>query len=637
MKQLKFYQYKYIRTFLLLLVFSMPFLAGGWSSAEDTGVSNKSSQGVVATAHPLATAAGVEMLQKGGNAIDAAVAAAFAIGVVEPDGSGIGGGGGMVIRLAKENKVIFINYYQSASWSIDQLNYNFVEDRKSAKAILVPGTVAGLTKAHELYGSLPLSEILAPAVRYAEEGFEIDATLGSLILDNTEDLSRYSSTAAIYTSEGFPRMEGELLVQKDLGYTLRKISEKGRDGFYKGEIAETMVREIREAGGMLTMEDLERYDARVEPAVKGTYRGYDIYAAGLPQSGASIIQSLNMLEFRNLASLGHYSVSTESAHFLAEIFRRVYADRTAYMADPRYSFTPLLGLISKDYARTRYLDIDMNASNPPEYRKTKEGNPVPYNTGSKTTNNDIPPVTNDGKVFTDDPDDEGTSQRDGWGDDQFDSWGKKKKGNQKKDNKKNTKKETDSTSKDLDTEYDGHTTHLSVIDREGNMVSLTQTLGTFFGSFFTTAGVLYNSSMSNYSETMKLNSVEPGKQPRSSISPLIVLKDNKPFLIAGSPGAGRIITTVVQLVSNVIDFKMDAEAANDAPRLFLQKNDDFLRMEKRFTEEVKEGLKQKGHKLRIYGDYDLFFGGASLITIDPVTGVATGSADPRRGGNAIGL
>ncbi len=628
-------RFLYILLFTITLHLSVKHTVG--QTPDETQQSNYSEgkEGMVATAHPLATKAAYDILKMGGNAVDAAVAAAFTIGVVEPDGSGIGGGGGMVIYLAKEKKTIFINYYQKASEKIKDLNYDPDSDGKSAKAILVPGTVAGLTKALEEYGTLSLSTVLQPAIKYAEEGFPIDRTLASLILDNVELLQKYETTSSIYLPEGFPMMEGEIVSQPDLAATLNIIAEKGRAGFYEGAIAEKMVNDVTAAGGKLTLNDLKKYEAVVTQPVQGTYRGYKIISAGLPQSGPSIIQAMNMLEKKNLKSMGHFKDNPETLHLLAETLRRVYADRTAYMADPKFEKVPLSGLISKEFARVRFEDIDVNYANPPEYRKTKEGNPIAFDEidSEKET---VVTDEEEKEYFGDDADDESytTPQRN---ENLFDSWGRVKK-----ESIKENKKETKSPAKkkeieELEREYDGHTTHLSVIDKDGNAVALTQTLGTFFGSGFISAGVLFNCSMSNYSVNLALNMVKPGKQPRTSIAPTIVLKDDKPFLVVGSPGATRIIATVVQMLVNVIDFDMGVIEANDAPRIFCQKFDDYLHLENRIPEAVQAGLNKKGHSLRVHGDYDLFFGGVQMIFIDPVTGKLYGSADIRRGGSALGF
>lgn len=627
---------KYFTTFLISLYLLVPINIGiaQYEAKYQHNNYAEGSNGLIATAHPLATEAGYEMLKLGGNAIDAAVAAAFAIGVVEPDGSGIGGGGGMVIYLHKEKKNIFINYYQTASEKINEINFDSERDRRSAKSILVPGTVAGLTEALSKYGTLPLSTVLKSAIKYAAEGFSIDRTLASLILDNVELLQLFEPTSSIYLYEDFPKMEGEILIQKDLAQTLSTIAERGKAGFYEGEIAEKIVSDITTSGGKVTLNDLKNYKPIISEAVVGSYRGYKVVSAGLPQSGPTVIQSLNMLEKKNLNQMGHFSKSAETLHLLAETLRRTYADRSAYMADPRFETVPLEGLLSKNYARVRFEDIDENYANPPEYRKTKEGNPFAFSNRSEQDNTRV--VDNKNEYFSDDDDDEQdySSQKK---EDIFDSWGRVKKKSKTERTPIQQKTEPKKDVEELEQEFDGHTTHLSVIDKEGNIVSLTQTLGTFFGSGFTSAGVLFNCSMTNYSANLPLNAVKPGKQPRTSIAPTILLKDDKPFMVVGSPGATRIISTVVQLIVNVVDFQMNVMDANSAPRMFCQKFDDYLHLESRFSDEVVTAIKKKGHNVRLQGDYDLFFGGAQMILVDWDNKKFYGSADVRRGGSALGL
>ncbi|MCU0412582.1 MAG: gamma-glutamyltransferase family protein [Bacteroidetes bacterium] len=633
-------------------------------------------KGMATTAHPLASQAAIEMLQRGGNAVDAAVAAAFAIGVVEPDGSGLGGGGGMLVYLASERKPVYVNFYVQASARVNEISYNPQTDSRSAKAILVPGTVAGLTLALKQFGTLSLAVVMAPAIRYAEEGFPIDQTLSQIILDNVDFLQKYESTASLYLKDGFPLMEGDTLRQPELAQTLKAIAQQGSDGFYKGPIAQALASAVQQQGGMLTAEDLAAYQPVVSEPVSGTYRGYDIISASAPQSGVTIIQALNMLEREDLAALGHYSSSADALHIMAEVMRRAYADRTAFLDDPRFGSIPIRGMTSKAFAEVRYNDINRAMAEPKEYRKTKAGNPSPFETAAPARTPRSVPGTEE-RMEIDDEDHEGTGRMTRKSDDLFDRWGAKKKTPVKKEaatkkesetkkekgveeegpeieqeaslvrdderprtyasdakplrRTKRTAAETPETSKE-----GGHTTHLSVIDNAGNVVTLTQTLGTFFGSGLTAEGVLLNCGMSNFSTSLAINSIGPNRQPRSSIAPTIVMKDGKPFLSVGSPGAARIQATIIELIVNVIDYGMDAGEANKAARFFCQKNDDYLHLESRISTDVQDGLRKKGHALRVYGDYDLFFGGAQLILVDPKTGKLFGSADPRRGGVAIG-
>lgn len=551
---------------------------------------------MVATAHPLATQAAMEMFQKGGNAVDAAVAAAFAIGVVEPDGSGLGGGGGMLIRL-KNGESVYLNYYGESSSRVQEAGFVYGKDNQTAKAILVPGTVAGLTTALSRYGTLPLTTILEPAIRYAEGGFLIDETLSRIILDNTNLVQSHPSTASIYLRDGFPRTEGDTIRQAELAITLKTIAEQGQSGFYTGPIAQSIIDEIVKCGGMMTLDDFGKYQPMISEPLRGSYRGYDVLSAPPPHSGVTIIEALNILANSDLWKLGYYANSAESFHMLAETVRRAYADRTSFLADPRFEYVPVKGLISREFAKTRFDDISMTAVSPPEYRKTTSGTPAKFDV------NEMSPAGADSL-------------------------------------RKPVKSDTLKVRKAVDREAPrepagGHTTQISVTDHDGNMVSLTQTLGTFFGSATTASGVLLNNGMSNFASTARVNMVQPNKQPRSSIAPSILLKDGKPFMVAGSPGAARIPATVVTLIVNAVDYGLDAEKTNSAPRFLCQRSDQFLSLEARFSTEAQDGMKKKGHQLQLYGDFDLFFGGAQIILVDS-SGTMYGSADPRRGGTAMG-
>ncbi len=615
---------------LVVLFLCLPFIL----FSQDYSIV-KGTEGMASTAHPLASQTAVEILKKGGNAVDAAVAAAFVIGVVEPDGSGIGGGGGMLIYMAKTQQSFYINYYAKSPQSINR-RYDSETERHSGKSICIPGTVAGLTLALEKFGSLPLSTVLEPAIRYAKDGFPIDGTLASLILDNTETLTIDQETANVYLDEGFPKMEGDLLIQTKLAETLEAISKNGHDGFYKGAVAQAIVDGVKERGGTLEMKDLENYKAELGYPLKGSYRGYEILSAGVPQAGSSIIQGLNILENVDLRRLGHYTQSSKTLHYIAETFRKVYTDRYYFVGDPNYFDVPLNGLMSKEYGTKRFNDINPYYPDPKSYRDTEMGTPGKYNNVQYSEKKAEKIVT-----FGDEDNDASFDDYD-----EFDSWGESNedqgnyidsvyqaKSKKKKEKRKKRKKEDMPV---LDVEHDGSTTHLCVIDKDGNAVSLTQTLGTFFGSAQTVAGVLLNCGMSNFSTSDNPNILKKNKQPRSSISPTIVLRNDKPYLLVGSPGGSRIIATVLQVLVNVLDFDMDVEEANRAPRFYTQKWEDYLHLESGISEDVIKELKKMGHSLRIYSGRDLFFGGVQMIKIDPVNGEYSGSADIRRGGIVVG-
>ena len=608
-------------------------------------------RGLAVTSHPRATEAATEMLRKGGNAVDAAVAAAFALGVVEPDASGLGGGGGMVIYLRKDDSAHFIDYYGKAPKRVGELkNSDRASDRHTARSILVPGTVAGLALALERFGSLPLATVIQPAIRCARDGFALDETLGSLILDNSEMLGKNEATAAVFLENGFPRMVGDTLKQPELANTLAEIANRGTAGFYEGPVAKMLVDGIAAGGGVLTLEDLRDYRAVLAEPLRGTYRDCEIISANVPLAGGSVIEAMNILENADLRSMGHYTASAATLHLIAETLRRIYADRTALVGDPGFSYIPINGIISKAYAAGRFYDIDQSKVSPPRYRDTQAGNPARFDKEGA----ERPRVAKGQREKPGDIGDDGDfgkSRYGTWAEDAFDSFGastgkpsarardttaaKPAKGRRAG----NRGADGDSThSRDDDPEplEAAHTTHLSIVDAAGNAVSLTQTLGTFFGSTQTVAGVLMNCGMTNFSATGKVNSVEPEKRPRSSISPTIVLKNGVPFLVVGTPGASRITSTTVELLVNLIDFDMDAAEANSAPRFYCSKYEDFLHLEGGIGEPVREKLEKMGHSLRVHDGIDLYFGGAHIIRIDPKSGAVCGAADPRRSGTAGG-
>jgi gamma-glutamyltranspeptidase / glutathione hydrolase len=626
-----------VLTLILLVGLTAGTLAQTSSTKDHAAVSKEA---MATTAHPLATAAAVQMLRQGGNAVDAAVAAAFAIGVVEPDGSGIGGGGGMVIYLAQAKRAVYINYYQRSSEAVTSISYNPQTDNRSAKAVLVPGTVDGLITALEKYGTLPLGKVLEPAIRYADEGFAIDATLAQIILDNTTFLQKYPSTAATFLRDGFPMSEGDTLVQKDLAATLRDIAARGRAGFYDGRVAATLVKDVNENGGALTLADLRKYKSIVSEPVRGNYRGYEVLSANAPQSGAFVVESLNILENADLHAMGNYAHSTDAMHLMAETLRRAYADRGAFLDDPSFEHVPVRGLTSKAYAASRYHDIDMTAVTPSEYRKTKAGNPLNYENSGSTSQEKSKTIRPSGDDSWGDTDTDELIPATTKDNDIFDSWGGKRSKRAENHNADTVTADSSGDNQNRkempDPPEGGHTTHLAVMDKDGNTVSLTQTLGTFFGSGLYSAGVMLNCGMANFSTTTAVNAVKPDKQPRSSIAPTIILKDGQPVIAVGSPGAARIIATVVELIVNMIDYGMPVDEANNAPRFLCLKSDDYLSLESRIDKTVQDGLEKRGHRLKVFGEMDLFFGGAQIIMYDPVTKTYYGSADPRRGGVAIG-
>lgn len=528
----------------------------------------KGMNGVVAAAKPEASNVGVEILKQGGNAIDAAVATGFALGVLEPNASGLGGGGFMLIRFAETGEEVLIDFRETAPGNATDDMYKLNEDGKPAddtykvggKAVGVPGEVAGLLTALEKYGTMSREDVLKPSIDIAESGIPVTVNLESIIQNNFEKLNKFDESKELYLKDGLPYELGDTIKNPDLANTLKMIAKEGKDGFYKGDIAKAIVDEVQNSGGIITEKDLANYEVKMREPVKGTYRGYEIVSAPPASSGGThIIELLNIMENYDLKSLGFNTA--ESWHAWAEGMKLIFADRSEYMGDTDFVDVPLVGLTSKDYAKTQFERIDMNKSS----EETKAGEPWKYESGS--------------------------------------------------------------------------TTHFSVMDKEGNMVSVTKSINYFFGSGITVTdtGIVLNNHMADF--TLKpgtKNSIEPGKRPLSSMSPSMILKDGKPYATIGSPGATRIITTVALSISNIIDHGMDIQEAIIAPRIINYPGGP-LKMEGRIPQEVRDGLIEKGHELEIKDDFAPYFGGVHGVIMNEETRELHGGADPRRDGQAAGF
>jgi gamma-glutamyltranspeptidase/glutathione hydrolase len=497
--------------------------------------------GMVVAQEARAARIGVEMLDRGGNAVDAAVAVGFALAVTYPRAGNIGGGGFMVIHLAKDNRDIAIDYRETAPAAATPTMFldangepDAAKSRDSGLAVGVPGTVAGLALAQQKYGSgrLSLADLMAPAIDLAFKGFTVEDDTADSLPRARERLARWRSTSGILLKNGGqPLQEGDRLIQFDLADTLRAIAQNGPRAFYEGPTAARIADAVRNAGGIMTKDDLKNYRALERPVVRGTYRGYDIVSMPPPSSGGvHLIEMLNILEGDDLGKLGR---GEKSLHLLIEAMKRAYADRAVYMGDPDAVTMPIAGLTSKKYAASLRATINDKA----------------------TPAVDIRP----GKL----PDNEGKN-----------------------------------------------TTHFSVIDRDGNAVSNTYTLNFSYGLGLIAdgTGVLLNNELDDFTAKpgasnafglvgYMANLPGPNKRPLSSMTPAIVLKDGKPFLITGSPGGSRIITAVLQVITNVIDFKMPIADAVTAPRLHHQWQPDQVFVEPGFNPDWLDALAARGHKI----------------------------------------
>jgi len=530
---------------------------------------------MVVSASELASQVGINILKKGGNAVDASVAVGFALAVTYPAAGNIGGGGFMVIRL-NDGATTSIDYREKAPSSAHPEIY--LDDsgnplpEKSAAGVTsagVPGSVAGLIYALEKYGSMTLEEVIQPAIDLALNGFELEYRLAGSFKSTLESFKKYESSFKIFSKNGEPFEIGDLFIQSDLGRTLNIIKQKGRDGFYKGEIANLIVKQMTELGGWITLDDLVNYEPVEREPVFGNYRGYEIISMGPPSAGGILlVQVLNILENLNFERKDWGSSSY--IHNLTEALKFTYADRSKHIGDPDFYEVPKDKLISKDYAYEIYNRISDKA--------------VPSEL--------IAPV----EIFF-----------------------------------LNESEET---------------THYSVIDKFGNAVSTTTTINSGFGSKIVVdgAGFLLNNEMDDFSIQPgvpnqfgltggEANKVEANKRMVSSMTPSIILKDGKPFLIVGSPGGSTIMTVVLQVILNVLDFNMNIQRANDAPRIHHQWLPDRIDFEPfGLSEDVKNNLIIRGHNIGI----ERTLGRMDAILVDQQNRVYYGATDKRGYGAAAG-
>ena len=532
--------------------------------------------GMVSSAHGLASEAGIEIMVNGGNAIDAAVATSLALSVVEHHFSGIGGGGFAMVRFAKTGEVVFLDYREMAPASATRGMY---EDEKikaiRARYTGVPGFIAGLYHMLEKYGTMTFAQVAAPAIRLAEQGWVVEPNqlkwYESLYMPFVD---QYGEEENSFLNEGLPYQVGERMKLPNLAKTYRLIAEKGPSVVYEGEIAEAIVREVNRLGGDMTMEDMKNYKLYERQPVEGTYRGYKIYSSPPSSSGGThIVQTLNIME--NFPVADWTVDSPERLHTLAEAYRLVFADRQHYMADADFVKVPLKGLADKAYAKTLAEKIKADAS----MGEVHAGDPWAFEPAATA------------RLFAPAPASLGRN-----------------------------------------------TTHLSVADKDGNMVACTNTHNVAVG-FVPGYDFLLNDELDDFAKTAaSANAPEPMKRPLSSMSPTIVLgPDGKPFMTVGSAGAWRIITAVSQIIMNVVDYGMTMDQAINHHRIFTYASDGkpakFM-VEGPVEEALKDALEKVGEQLdvRDFGDY---FGTSQGILYK--NGELNGGADSRRLGVPVGF
>ena len=522
--------------------------------------------GMVSTQSDISTRIGVEILNRGGNAVDAAVAVGFALTVTLPRAGNIGGGGFMVVHDAEANESYTVDYRETAPTGVtagdflDDNGEKVDSSRFDWPAVGVPGTVAGLYKAWEKGGSMSWEELVAPAIKLAADGFPVNYDLGEILSAKRYWLTENEATAKeFYRTDGTPYAVGEIMRRPALARTLRLIAEQGPDVFYRGEIADRIAEDMERFGGHIDHRDLAEYEAIVRPPVTGKYRGYEIVSMPPPSSGGiAIIEALNILESFPIQEWGY---SAKSLHVLTEALKLTFADRGNYLADPAYFDVPVDELTDKGYAKARAALIDLERATP---STEISGGLAGFEEGDSTT-------------------------------------------------------------------------HYSIVDAKGTAVSNTYTLSSSFGSGLTVAdtGILLNNQIHTFSVragiegatgfvASRANRVEDGKRPVSSQSPTIVLKDGEVFLVVGSPGGSRIITAVVQVIVNMIDFRMNVAEATNQRRIHHQWIPDKLEVEPGFNQDTRAILESLGHNVEETATM------GSTQSIQVGENYLFGASDPRR-------
>jgi gamma-glutamyltranspeptidase / glutathione hydrolase len=549
--------------------------------------------GMVASDEPLASEAGVEILKRGGNAVDAAVATAFALAVVEPAAGNIGGGGFMMVHLAN-GKNDFFDYREEAPGKATRNMYikpdgklDEVAATIGYRSVAVPGTVAGLALVLKTHGSMKLADVMQPAIRLAEQGFPVSEALAHDFLEERPGLQQFSLSSHIFLNDGKMFRPGDTLHQPQLAATLKRIAKNGPAEFYQGETAHILAQDMAALGGLVTLEDLARYQPKIREILHGSYTSdgqkWEVLAPPPPSSGGvAEIEALNMLQTVPLKGWD----DPQSVHMVVEVMRRVFADRATYLADPDYASVPVAGLTSTCYAEELLATIDPYRATPSTM--VKAGNPHECNHATGTS-----PPPNTIVSLGEGP----------------------------------------------------HTTHFSVVDAAGNAVASTTTLNDSFGSHVTSsAGFLLNDEMDDFTTQPGVpnvlfgliqsegNTIAPGKRPLSSMTPTIVLRDGQLSFVTGSPGGPTIISATLLTVLNWMRLGMDAQTAINAPRFHHQWLPDVVLMEKLFSPEMEEQLKARGYTVKRRGHIGL----VNAIGIDAKTGERCGAADPRDNGSAVG-
>ncbi len=536
-------------------------------------------KGMVASDNPRASEVGRDILKAGGNATDAAIATALALGVLQPFASGIGAGGFMLVRDGTKQTAVntpnieVIDYRETAPSKASR--DMFIRNGKAVAelsqtgglAIAVPGEIKGFYLAHQRHGKLPWAKIVAPAQRLAEQGAPVGPLLSQVLKASQRSILAAPTMLPVFAPQGKLLSEGDFLRQPKLGQTLALIAQKGPEGFYQGKVAQGLAKDIQEAGGLLTEQDLARYEAKVRKPIQGQYRGLELYTMPPPSSGGAIlVEILNILEGYDLSALGQNS--SASLHLITEAMKHGFSDRAQVMGDTDFVQVPIEKLISKAYAADLRKRIDQKTKAPESYGGFSQVNAAAIDHG---------------------------------------------------------------------------TSHLSVADSQGNVVAMTNTINLSFGSklLSPSTGILLNDQMDDFSAQPGVpnafglvgnaaNAIAPGKRPLSSMSPTLVFKQGKPYLILGASGGPMIITATLQTFLNVVDYGLEVRAAVESPRIHHQWKPDRISIEKEFPQDVLDGLKQRGHELKTVDE----LGAVQIIQLKD--GKFYGASDPRKLGFPAG-
>lgn len=520
--------------------------------------------GNVVTPDSQVTQIALKLLEQGGNAIDAGVAAMYALSVVYPQAVGLGGGGTMLIWMNQQNKATVIDFREMtpqgtdpAIFYQDSVTFN-IYTKYGHRSICLPGMVAGMSKALEQYGTMTLEEVLKPVIELARHGFVVSEPLANLITEHYSLLETNLATSSLFLPDWFPIKNGQLVTREDLALTLELLSAKGSPVFYQGEIATAICDEVNRNNGIIQVADFQNYQPQIIQSIKGTYRNLDLLTVPPPSSGgAALVELLKILEKFDLKK--YRLNSGQYIHLFVEAMKQVFEDREKYvMGDPKFDRLSPESVLSENHVQQCYNKIDS------------------------------------ARVF----------------------------------------KITDLI-KFKSIRESGNGSHISIVDAQGNVIAISATLDGCFGSGVTISkyGILLNNGMFNFSiDPSKNNSLKPGKRPQTSLAPTILLNNQKPYLILSGSGAERIISMLAQIIVDVVDFQIPLEQAIRSPRFHYNYYDDTVEMETRIEANDIEHLKRLGHNINLRKDFDVYFGSAQGIAIDPSNHRATAVNDVRQDG-----